>query len=611
MMTQKTTTHTFTAEVAELLNLLAHSLYSNPEVFMRELVSNASDALDKRKMMSLLEPSQYENGEPSIDIEVNEAEKILVITDNGIGMSEEEVKNHLGSLANSGTKKFLKQHQSNDNSGKKEMIGQFGVGFYSAFVVASSVKVTTRRANAAANEAVCWVSDGQGAYELTSASMDEIGTRIELTLRDNASEFAGSWRVRQIINQYSDYVKFPIRMKDDKGELEQVNKPSALWTLSRNEISDEEYDNFYKEVSKDFEAPMAKTHNKVEGSQDYTLLLYIPNRAPFDLWQRDMKKGVKLFVNRVYIMDGVDVFLPNYMRFIRGIVDASDLPLNVSRELLQKNETVEVIKQGCIKRVLDMIENLSKDDEKYKVFWNAFGTSLKEGPVEDTVNMDRLQQLLRFNSTHGDMVSLNAYVERMKPDQKHIYFLTAESEEAARWSPHLEWFKKRDIEVLLMSDRIDEWLMSRMNTFNDKSLKSITENDLELPDVQEDDEDEVVRDVSELLTKLKAFYGDQIQDVIESKRLTESPACLVKGTEQLAPHLIKMLREAGQTVPEQKMTLGLNSKHAFITRLLDTSDDEKFADLARVLMDQAVLAEGGSLDHPMAFIQSINRLVIS
>lgn len=609
-MSEGITKHTFTAEVAELLGLLAHSLYSNPEVFLRELVSNASDAMDKRNLMSKLHPEEYESYDPRIEIEVNEAGKTLIISDNGIGMSSVEVQEHLGTLASSGTKKFLEQFQSAGNSGKKEMIGQFGVGFYSAFVVADSVKVVTRRANMKADEAVCWVSDGKGSYELSATTKDDVGTRIELSLRDTASEFASNWRVRQIIGRYSDYVKFPIMMQNDQSQWEQVNKAKALWTLSRSALSDEDYAGFYKEVSHDFEAPMAWTHNKVEGNNDYTLLLYIPKRAPFDLWQRDMKKGVKLFVNRVYIMDGVDVFLPNYMRFIRGVVDANDLPLNVSRELLQKNDVVDVIRQGCVKRVLDMIENLSKDAEKYKEFWNVFGTSMKEGPVEDAANLERLQKLLRFNSTHGEMVSLDDYIERMKPGQEHIYFLTAESEEAARWSPHLEWFRKQGLEVLLMSDRIDEWLMSRLSTYNDKKFKAITEHDLELPE-DTASEDETVLDVGELVKRLKEFYGEEVQDVLESKRLTDSPACLVKSAEQLAPHLIKMLKEAGQTMPDQKLTLSINPKHAFVARLIDTQDEAVFSDLARVLMDQAVLAEGGTLTNPMAFIKSINRLVIA
>lgn len=608
-MSHKTTTHTFTAEVSELLHLLAHSLYSNPEVFVRELVSNASDAIDKRKIMSLLHPEEYHYDDPRIEIETQEEQKVLYIRDNGIGMSTEEVVEHLGTLARSGTKKFMQQLHAADETQKKDMIGQFGVGFYSAFVVADRVEVRTRRANASAQEGVLWVSDGKGSYELSHIEMEHTGTTVALFLKDSAIEFAGAWRLKQVINRYSEYLKAPIYMHNDANEYEQVNKAKALWTLGRHEITDEEYENFYKDISHDFEAPLAWTHNKVEGAHDYTLMLYVPRKAPFDLWQRDMKKGIKLFVNRVYIMDGVDVFLPNYLRFIKGIVDAHDLPLNVSREILQKNDIVDTIRQGCTKRVLDMIEHLAQDEEKYTTFWQAFGMTMKEGPVEDLANLERLQKLLRFTTTHGEMVSLDTYVARMKPDQKNIYYLTSESLEAARWSPHLEWFKKQDIEVILMADRIDEWLVGRMTTFKEITLLSATDHSVELSTADEAKEDDAQRDMTAVREKLKAYYGDKVQDVIESRRLMDSPVCLVKGTDQLAPHLVKMLREAGQSVPDQKMNLAINSAHPFIIRLADTDDEALFHDMAQVLLDQATLAEGGTLQHPMAFIQAINRLV--
>ena len=607
-MSHSPTTHAFAAEVSELLHLLAHSLYSNPEVFVRELVSNASDAIDKRKIMSLLHADTYTYEDPRIEIDVDEASKVMHIKDNGIGMNAQEVIEHLGTLARSGTKKFVEQMHSADNGNKKEMIGQFGVGFYSAFVVADRVEVRTRRVDAAEADGVLWISDGKGTYEIASENKAECGTIISLFLKDNATEFASLWRLRQIINTYSEYLKAPIFIKNDTGEYEQVNKAQALWTLSKKEIDDEAYSNFYKDVSYDFEPPLAWTHNKVEGAHDYTLLLYIPSKAPFDLWHRDMKKGIKLFVNRVYIMDGVDVFLPNYLRFIKGIIDAHDLPLNVSRELLQKNDIVDVIRQGCINRVLDMLEKLAQDSEKYQAFWNAFGATMKEGPVEDFANLERLQKLLRFHTTHGDMVSLEDYVARMLSGQKVIYYLTSESLEAAKWSPHLEWFKKEGIEVILMADRIDEWLVGRMNTYKDFKLVSATdhsEDAVATPDTEESSG----RDVSALIEKLKAFYGDKVDSVVESRRLKDSPVCLVKGADQLAPHLVKMLREAGQSVPEQKLHLAINPQHPLVLRLLDISSQEVFNDFAQVLLDQAILAEGGNITHPMAFISAMNRLV--
>lgn len=607
-MSQEHTTHTFTAEVAELLSLLAHSLYSNPEVFLRELISNASDALDKRKTMSLLEPDRYVYLDPKIEIEVNESEKTISIRDNGIGMSRDEVIAHLGTLASSGTKKFMQQYHAAQDSNKKELIGQFGVGFYSAFVVADRVDVHTRRADAPAEEAVRWVSDGQGSYTLAQESSEHTGTSITLHLRASCGEFASVWRIRQIIARYSDYIKCPILLKNDKEEWEQVNKAKAIWTKARHEIEDEEYQQFYQDITHDFEPPLAWTHNKVEGNNEYSLLLYIPKRAPFDLWHRDMKKGVKLFVNRVYIMDGVDVFLPNYLRFIRGVLDAADLPLNVSRELLQKNDTVEIIRQGCVKRILDMLEKMTADQELYTQFWNTFGAVLKEGPIEDATHFDRLQGLLRFSSTEGGLVGLAEYVGRMKPEQQHIYYLTAESEEAARYSPHLGWFRKHGVEVLLMHDRVDEWLMSRMTSFEGKEFKSVAQSDLELPSVVE--EEESVRDVASLLERLKKVYGEEVENVVENRRLTDAPVSLVKGAEQLAPHLIKMLRDAGQFVPEQKFILGVNPSHPVILHLMDTEDTKVFADLARVLLGQAVLAEGGTLQQPMQFIQALNSLLV-
>lgn len=607
-MSQEHVSRTFTAEVTELLGLLAHSLYSNPEVFLRELISNASDALDKRKTLSLLEPARYEAQDPKIHIEVNEAEKTITVRDNGIGMSHDDVIEHLGTLASSGTKKFMQQYHASQESGKKELIGQFGVGFYSAFVVADRVEVVTRRADQPADQAVRWVSDGKGSYTLGFEPCDETGTSITLHLHAQASEFASLWRIRQIIGRYSDYIKCPIMLKNDQGEWEQVNKAKAIWTKGRHEISDEEYAQFYQDITHDFEAPLAWTHNKVEGNHEYTLLLYVPKRAPFDLWHRDMKKGVKLFVNRVYIMDGVDVFLPNYLRFVRGVIDAAALPLNVSRELLQKNEVVDVIRQGCVKRVLDMLEKMTADPEQYAAFWKTFGAVLKEGPIEDSTHFDRLQGLLRFSSTEGDCVSLSDYLARMKPEQSHIYYLTAESEEAARWSPHLGWFRKHGVEVLLMHDRVDEWLMSRMTEFQGKQFKSVAQSDLELPSVPE--EEEVVRDLSGLLERLKAVYGDEVENVIENRRLVDAPVSLVKGAEQLAPHLIKMLRDAGQFVPDQKFTLGINPNHPVIVHLMSLEDEASFADLARVLLGQAILAEGGTLGQPMNFIQALNRILV-
>ncbi len=628
-MTQ-TTQHSFQAEVQEVLNLMIHSLYSNKEIFLRELISNASDACDKLRFLSLKDDALLEGDhELHIDIEVDEEKRLLTIRDNGIGMSHDEVMENIGTIARSGTKRFLEQVRQggDDNS---QLIGQFGVGFYSAFIVADHVTVLTRRADAPAAEGVHWSSDGSGEYSIGALERPHHGTEVILHLKEEEDEFLQDWSLRSLVNRYSDHIGFPIRMletppsadEDDAEtpapEWKAINQASALWTLPKSDISDDDYKAFYKHVSHDFEDPRTWAHNQVEGSQNYTSLLYLPSHAPMDfMMQRDEPRGLKLYVKRVFIMDAAEQLLPHYLRFMRGVVDSDDLPLNVSRELLQDNPTVRKIHAAVVRRSLDLLAKLASDDnDGYQAFWADFGTVLKEGIVEDNGNRERIAALLRFTSTHdtdaGDVVSLADYIERAGEDQDTIWYITAESLAAAKHSPHLEIFRKKGIEVLLMHDRIDEWMMGYFHEFEGKKLRSVAKGDVNLgADADKaDDSDSENEAATELLGRIKTALGDTVEDVRASQRLTDSAACLVLSEHDIAPHMKRMLEQAGQSLPDSKPVLEVNTGHPLLRRLADAGEGD-FDDLARLVHEQAVLAEGGQLDDPASFVARLNRLILA
>ncbi|KAA9131898.1 molecular chaperone HtpG [Marinihelvus fidelis] len=632
-MTQ-TTQHAFQAEVQEVLNLMIHSLYSNKEIFLRELVSNASDACDKLRFLSLQDDALLEgDAELHIDIAVDKEKRLLTIRDNGIGMSRDEVMENIGTIARSGTKRFLEQVKQGKDDGN-QLIGQFGVGFYSAFIVADHVTVLTRRADAEPGEGVHWSSDGSGEYSIGQIDRPHHGTEVILHLKEDEDEFLQDWTLRSLVNRYSDHIGFPIRMletppaADDDGEdaetpapeWKKVNQASALWTLPKGEISDDDYRSFYKHVSHDFEDPRCWAHNQVEGSQNYTSLLYLPSHAPMDfMMQRDEPRGLKLYVKRVFIMDAAEHLLPNYLRFMRGVVDSDDLPLNVSRELLQDNPTVRKIHAAVVRRSLDLLGKLANDDaEGYQAFWGDFGTVLKEGIVEDNGNRERIAGLLRFTSTQdpeaGDVVSLADYIGRAGDDQDTIWYITAESLAAAKHSPHLEIFRKKGIEVLLMHDRIDEWMMGYFHEFEGKKLRSVAKGDVNLANDTEsaegDDKPEVSEADSALLERMKAALGESVQDVRASQRLTDSAACLVLGEHDMAPHLRRMLEQAGQALPDSKPVLEVNTGHPLVRRLADAGDSD-FEDWTHLVHEQAVLAEGGQLDDPASFVARLNRLILA
>ena len=619
----------FQTEVKQLLHLMIHSLYSNKEIFLRELISNASDAADKLRFEALSAPELLE-GDPELKIRISfdKDANTLTIEDNAIGMSRDEVVNHLGTIAKSGTAEFFK-NLSGDAKKDSQLIGQFGVGFYSAFIVADKVEVFTRRAGAPAAEGVLWSSAGEGEFEISTIEKAERGSRIVLHLKKDDSEFADGFRLRNIITKYSDHVALPIELpKEATGEdadgaaeveWEVVNRASALWTRPRTEVKDEEYQEFYKHVAHDFEDPLAWSHNKVEGRLEYTSLLYVPTRAPFDLYQREAPRGLKLYVQRVFIMDQADEFLPLYLRFIKGVVDSNDLSLNVSREILQKDPVIDSMKSALTKRVLDMLEKMAKNSpEDYQKFWDAFGQVLKEGPAEDFSNKEKVAGLLRFASTQSgndeQTVGLSQYIERMQDGQDKIYFLTGESYAQVKNSPHLEVFRKKGIEVLLLTDRIDEWLMSYLTDFDGKSFVDVARGDLDLGalDTEEDKQaqDEVAKSKEALVTRLKTVLGDQVADVRVSHRLTDSPAILAIGEQDLGLQMRQILEASGQKVPESKPVFEINPAHNLVEKLDAEADKQRFEDLSMILFDQAALAAGDSLKDPAAYVQRLNKLLV-
>ncbi|WP_257254879.1 MULTISPECIES: molecular chaperone HtpG [unclassified Endozoicomonas] len=621
----------FQTEVKQLLHLMIHSLYSNREIFLRELVSNASDAADKLRFEALHNDGLLES-DPNLDIRVDfdQEDKTITIADNGIGMNREDVIAHLGTIAKSGTADFLKQ-LTGDQKKDSQLIGQFGVGFYSAFIVADKVTVETRKADASAKEAVRWVSDGSGEFTVEGISKEKRGTSIILHLKEDAEEFADGWRLRNIIRKYSDHISMPILMvkqdmsseeekqEDQAPEWETVNTAKALWTRSRSDISEDEYKEFYKHISHDFADPMKWSHNRVEGKLEYNSLLFIPAKAPFDLYNRDMQKGLKLYVQRVFIMDQADEFLPMYLRFIKGVVDSNDLSLNVSREILQKDPAVDSMKGALTKRVLDMLEKMAKkEEEQYAEFWKEFGQVLKEGPAEDFANREKVAKLLRFASTESKGVeqdqSLEGYVSRMKEGQDKIYYITAETHNAAANSPHLEVFRKKGIEVLLLSDRVDEWLMSHLNEFDSKQFADIARGDLDLGQLDDEGDkkalEESAKEKEDLLKRIKDALVDQVEEVRVTHRLTDSPACLVVGEHDMGAQMRKIMEAAGQAMPESKPIFEINPEHPLISRLDQEADEDRFTDLCRVVFDQANLAAGGQLDDPASYVQRLNKLLL-
>jgi molecular chaperone HtpG len=620
-------THKFQAETRQVLDLMIHSLYSNREIFLRELVSNASDALDRLRFAAVKDDAVYEGDHDlRIEIEADEEAGTLTIRDNGVGMGREDVIENIGTIAKSGTRAFLNQ-LSGDEQADAHLIGQFGVGFYSSFIVADRVTVLTRKAGEAASEGVRWESDGAGEYSLEPVEREMHGTEVVLHLKESARDFLSAWTLRSLISRYSDHIGFPIRMQEEDeekgGEWKDVNKASALWTLPKSDIGDEEYQSFYKYLTHDLDDALCWAHNKVEGSQSYTTLLYVPGTAPMDLMlQRDERSGLRLYVKRVFIMDAAQQLLPHYLRFVRGVVDSDDLPLNVSRELLQENELSGKIRSAVIRRSLDLIAKVAKDDpEKYQSFWSEFGAVIKEGIVEDFANRDRIAPLLRFASTTGEgdkqQVDLAGYLERMPEGQEAIYYITAENHRAAAHSPHLEVFRKKGIEVLLMSDRVDEWMMAYFHEFEGKPFKSVAKGDIDLGALGKSDETEAESKSggpeatldADLLEKVKRALGERVSEVRSSRRLTDSASCVVLGDQEMALHLQRLLEQAGQEVPDTRPVLELNPGHALVHRLRDESDESRFADLALILFDQALLSEGASLDDPAEFVRRVNALL--
>ncbi|BAO67220.1 molecular chaperone HtpG [Bordetella bronchiseptica] len=619
----------FQAEVKQLLHLMIHSLYSNKEIFLRELVSNASDACDKLRFEAIDQPGLLEgDGELGIRVDYDKAARTITISDNGIGLSRDEAVANLGTIARSGTREFFSQ-LTGDKQKDAQLIGQFGVGFYSSFIVADKVTVLSRRAGLAANEAIRWESDGQGEFSIAPAEKAGRGTDVVLHLRADEDELLNGWKLREILRRYSDHISLPIRMaKEDwdaeKGEqvkgdeLETVNQANALWTRNKSDITDEQYREFYKTVSHDYDDPLAWTHNRVEGRSEYTQLLYVPKHAPFDMWDRDARRGVKLYVKRVFIMDDAEQLLPSYLRFVRGVIDSADLPLNVSREILQESRDVRAIREGSAKRVLSLLEDMAENKaEDYATFWTEFGQVLKEGTGEDAANRERIARLLRFASTHdggqAQTVSFADYVGRMKDGQDKIYYVTADTFTAAANSPHLEIFRKKGIEVLLLSDRVDEWMLSYLREFDGKSLVSVAKGGLDLAELADEEEKKRQSEVAEtfkpLVERLQQALAEQVKEVRVTQRLVDSPACVVVGQNELSPHLLRMLKAAGQEAPEVKPVLEINPDHALIARIRDASDAE-FGDWAALLLDQALLAEGAQIADPAAFVKRLNGLLL-
>ena len=620
----------FQAEVKQLLHLMIHSLYSNKEIFLRELVSNASDACDKLRFEAIDNPDLLEGGaDLRIRVEFDKDARTITITDNGIGLSRDEAVANLGTIARSGTREFFSQ-LTGDKQKDAQLIGQFGVGFYSSFIVAEKVTVRSRRAGLSAAEGVLWESDGQGEFSIAAIDREERGTSVTLTLRADEDEFLSSWKLREVLRRYSDHISLPVEMKKEEwdeekseqvvtDEWETVNQANALWTRSKSDITDEQYKEFYKHVSHDYEDPLAWTHNRVEGRSEYTQLLFVPKRAPFDLWDRDARRGVKLYVKRVFIMDDADQLLPAYLRFVRGVVDSADLPLNVSREILQESRDVRAIREGSAKRILGLLEDLAKEKpEEYAEFWDQFGQVLKEGTGEDPANKDRIAGLLRFASTHADSpaqtVSLADYIGRMKEGQDKIYYLSADSYAAAAHSPHLEVFRRKGLEVLLLSDRVDEWMLSYLREFEGKSLASVAKGGLDLDALADEEEKKQQAEAAEAfkptIERLKTALGERVKEVRATARLVDSPACVVVDENELSPHLLRMLKAAGQDAPEVKPILEVNPQHALVKRL-EAQPDASFGDWAELLLDQAMLAEGAALKDPAAFVKRLNALLLA
>jgi len=619
----------FEAEVKQLLQLMIHSLYSNKEIFLRELISNGSDAADKLRFSALSDDALYE-ADPNlkIRIELNKPLRTITVSDNGIGMTREEVQQNLGTIARSGTRRFF-ESLTGDQARDSQLIGQFGVGFYSSFIVADRVTVESRKAGLGAEHGVRWESAGEGDYSVENVERQERGTTVTLHLREGDDEFLDSWRLRSIIRKFSDHISVPIEMlKEHYGEesdqeekvidWETVNSASALWTKAKDEIGEEGYAEFYKHVSHDYQEPLARIHSRVEGTNEYTLLLYVPSHAPFDLWDRDSKHGVKLYVRKVFIMDDAERLMPRYLRFMRGVIDSDSLPLNVSREILQENKLLEKVRSGAVKKVLGLFEDLAKNEpEKFTQVWKEFGQVLKEGVIEDSKNKERIARLLRFASTQNDgdqqTVSLDDYLGRFREGQEKVYYITAESHAAARNSPHLEVFRKKGIEVLLLSDRVDEWLVDHLSEFEGKPLQSIAKGDLDLgklADEQDKEEmEKVSKDLEPLVERIKKTLGDKVTNVRVSHRLTNSPVCLVSEVYGMSRTMERILKAAGQNAPSSKPILEINPAHRLVQLLGTEQDEARFTDLTQVLFDQAVLAEGGQLENPAAFVGKLNSLL--
>jgi molecular chaperone HtpG len=641
--------HQFATDNAKLLKLMIHSLYSNKEIFLRELVSNAADAADKLRFKALSHADLYEgDSDLRVRVSCDKVNNTLTISDNGIGMTHDQIVDHLGTIAKSGTAEFFSQ-LSGDQASDSQLIGQFGVGFYSAFIVADSVTVRSRAAGVDASEGVEWTSAGEGEFTTAKISKTNRGTDIILHLKEEEKEYADDWRLKSIVTKYSDHISVSVEMltpaipaveavaevKDDEGNVtvpageavaevpaiwEPVNKATALWTREKSEISDDEYKEFYKHVSHDFGDPLVWEHNKVEGKTEYTSLLYIPSKAPFDMHNREKQHGLKLFVQRVFIMDDAEQFMPTYLRFVKGLLDSNDLPLNVSREILQDNKITQAIRKGCTKRVLKMLEKLGKKDkEQYQSFWNEFGQVLKEGPAEDQGNKEQVANLLRFASTESDTavqsVSIPEYVERMKEGQEKIYYVVADSFEAAKNSPHLEVFRKKGIEVLLMSDRIDEWLVSHLTEVDGKQLQSVTRGGLDLGDMDDEEtkqaQEKLEKEFDSVVTRIKKSLEGKVKDVKLSQRLTDSPACIVADEHDMSSQMMKLMQSVGQEVPDALPIFEINAEHELVKHVADETDDEKFNQWTEVLFEQAMLAERGSLKDPASFVARLNKLMLS
>jgi molecular chaperone HtpG len=623
----------FQAEVKQLLQLMIHSLYSNKEIFLRELISNASDAADKLRFEGIAHPDWYgDDPELKIKVELDKATRTLTISDNGIGMSREEVINNLGTIARSGTKEFFSK-LSGDQQKDAALIGQFGVGFYSAFIVADRITVETRRAGLPASDGVRWESDGSGEFTIETIDRPQRGTSITLHLREGEDDFLNSYQLKSIIRKYSDHISLPIQMRKEewdadkkeqviKDELESINQSSALWARTKSEITEEQYNEFYKHLSHDYENPLCYSLNRVEGRSEFTQLLYVPARAPFDLWDRNKRGGIKLYVKRIFIMDDAEKLMPMYLRFVTGVIDSVDLPLNVSREILQESRDIKVIRESSTKRVLSMLEELANSDdetkkEKYRTFWTQFGQVLKEGVGEDQVNQERILKLLRFSSTHTDSpdqtVSLAEYVSRMKEGQDKIYYVTGDSFNAAKNSPHLEIFRKKGVEVLLLSDRVDEWMLSFITEFDGKQLASVAKGGLDLGSLSDESEkkehEETEKQFKDLVERMKKVLEDKAKDVRVTFRLTDSPACLIADENELSGNLLRMLKAAGQNAPDMKPILEINPEHPLLSRL--KNDDKQFDDWTNLLFDQALLAEGGQLNDPASFVKRMNQLLLN